>query len=248
MKNLENQTAIVTGASRGIGRAIAVELAKCGANVVINYHGNAGAAEETAALCREFGVAALCVQADVSDSEDVKRLLKEALQLTGRIDILINNAGITKDSLLLRMKEEDFADVVRTNLFGAFYCMKQVTRPMMKQRYGRIVSVSSVVGLCGNAGQANYAAAKAGLIAMTKSAAKEMASRGITVNAVAPGMIETDMTQAMTQEAHEAMEASIPVGRMGTPQDIAHAVAFLCDPASSYITGQVLVVDGGMVC
>ncbi len=248
MKTLEGQTAVVTGGSRGIGRAIVLELARRGADVVINYRGNAEAAEQTAEDARAYGVTALTVQADISTEDGAGLVIREALKLNGKIDILVNNAGITKDTLMLRMKESDFDAVLHTNLYGAFYCMKAVARPMMKARYGRIISISSIVGLHGNPGQANYAAAKAGLIGMTKSLARELAGRGVTVNAVAPGMIETDMTDAMTQEAHQAMEQSIPMGHMGTPEDIANAAAFLADPASGYITGQVLTVDGGLVC
>ncbi len=248
LKTLEGQTAVVTGGSRGIGRAIVLELARRGADVVINYRGNAEAAEQTAEDARTYGVTALTVQADISTEDGAGLVIAEALKLNGKIDILVNNAGITKDTLMLRMKESDFDAVLHTNLYGAFYCMKAVSRPMMKARYGRIISISSIVGLHGNPGQANYAAAKAGLIGMTKSLARELAGRGVTVNAVAPGMIETDMTDAMTQEAHQAMEQSIPMGHMGTPEDIANAAAFLADPASGYITGQVLTVDGGLVC
>ncbi len=247
MENLRGQTALVTGGSRGIGRAIAVKLAQEGANIVINYQGNEEAAKETQRLCASFGVSAKIIRADVSKKEEVDALIKEALSLTGSLEILVNNAGITRDTLMLRMKAAEFDAVLQTNLYGAFYSMQAVTRPMMKQRYGRIISISSIVGLHGNVGQANYAAAKAGLIGMTKSLAKEMASRGVTVNAVAPGMIETDMTNAMPEAAHKAMEASIPMGHMGKPEDIANAVAFLASKESGYITGQVLTVDGGLV-
>ncbi len=244
----KGQTAVISGGSRGIGRAIALSLAKEGANVVINYRGNRDMAEKTKTDCAFYGVQAKCIQADISNPEEAEMLIREALTVSGTIDILVNNAGITRDALMMRMKTEDLDAVLSTNLYGAFYCTKAALRPMLKQRHGRIISVSSVVGLHGNVGQANYAAAKAGMIGMTKSLAKEVASRNITVNAVAPGMIETEMTAAMTAAAHEAMEASIPMGRMGRPEEIADAVRFLASPSAGYITGQVLVVDGGLVC
>lgn len=243
---MKGKTAIVTGGSRGIGRAICVELAKGGANLVINFAGNQQAAEETAALCKAQGVSAVTVQGDVAEMEICETLVKTALASFGRVDILVNNAGITRDNLLMRMSEEDFEAVIRTNLRGSFLMMKAVSRQMMKQRYGRIVNLSSVVGLSGNAGQVNYAASKAGVIGMTKSFAKEVASRGITVNALAPGFIETDMTAKMPEAAVSAVSASIPAGRMGTPQDVAAAAAFLASEKAAYVTGQVLSVDGGM--
>lgn len=247
MGRLDGQTALVTGGGRGIGRAIVKKLASEGANVVINYGTSDRAAKVTADLCRkEYGVKTLAVQADVSRAEDVQRLFEEAKALTGKVEILVNNAGITADNLILRMTDEDFDRVQKINLYGTFYGMKLAAKTMLRQRYGRIISLSSVVGLHGNAGQVNYAASKAGIVGMTKSLAKEMASRGVTVNAVAPGMIETDMTAAMTETAHKAMEGQIPAGRMGSPEDIAEAVAFFADPASGYVTGQVLAVDGGM--
>ncbi|MDO4478759.1 MAG: 3-oxoacyl-[acyl-carrier-protein] reductase [Lachnospiraceae bacterium] len=246
MKKFSGQTALVTGASRGIGRAIALALAAEGANVVINYAGRAEAAEATAEECRALGVEAICVQADVSKEEDWARMTEEAKALSGRIDILVNNAGITRDDLLFRISEEDFDAVVKTNLYGCFHGLKSVYRLMMKQKYGRIINISSVVGLHGNAGQANYAAAKAGIVGLTKSMAKELASRGVTVNAVAPGFVATDMTDAMPEAAKEAALAGIPMKSLGKPEDIAGAVLFLADPASRYITGQVLSVDGGM--
>ncbi len=248
MEMFKGQTAVISGGSRGIGRAIALSLAKEGANVVINYRGNRDMAEKTKTDCASYGVQAKCIQADISNPEEAERLIREALTVSGTIDILVNNAGITRDALMMRMKTEDLDAVLSTNLYGAFYCTKAALRPMLKQRHGRIISVSSVVGLHGNVGQANYAAAKAGMIGMTKSLAKEVASRNITVNVVAPGMIETEMTAAMTAAAHEAMEASIPMGRMGRPEEIADAVRFLASPSAGYITGQVLVVDGGLVC
>ena len=244
--DFSGKTAVVTGGSRGIGRAVCLELAKGGANVVLCYAGNAAAAAETVSACEALGAKALAVRCDVADSAQVKVLMDEAVKAFGRIDILVNNAGITRDGLLMMMKEEDFDAVISANLRGTFLCMKAVSRTMMKQRYGRIVNLSSVVGLRGNAGQINYAASKAGVIGMTKSLAKELASRGVTVNAVAPGFIDTDMTAAMTEAAKQATLASIPMQRLGAPEDIARAVAFLASDAAAYITGQVLAVDGGM--
>lgn len=240
------KTAVVTGGSRGIGRAVCLELAKGGANVVLCYAGNESAAAETVSACEALGAKALSVKCDVADSAQVKKLMDEAIKAFGRIDILVNNAGITRDGLLMMMKEEDFDAVLSANLKGTFLCMKAVSRTMMKQRYGRIVNLSSVVGLRGNAGQVNYAASKAGVIGMTKSLAKELASRGVTVNAVAPGFIDTDMTAAMPEAAKTATLASIPMQRLGAPEDIAKAVAFLASDDAAYITGQVLAVDGGM--
>lgn len=237
----------MTGASRGIGRAIAIELGKDGGNVVVNYQGRSEAAEETAAAIRANGGQALVVQADVSVAADVERLVAAALDAFGQIDVLVNNAGITRDGLLMRMKDEDWDAVHNTNLRGAFLLIREVTRPMMKRRQGSIINITSVVGQIGNAGQVNYSAAKAGLIGLTKSVAKELASRNITVNAVAPGYIETEMTQMLGEEAANAMRAGIPLGRAGTPEDVAAAVAFLTSSKARYITGQVLNVDGGMV-
>jgi 3-oxoacyl-[acyl-carrier protein] reductase len=244
--NFAGKTAVVTGGSRGIGRAVCLELARGGANVVLCYAGNEAAAQETVSACESLGAKALAVQCNVSDSAQVKVLMDAAVKEFGRIDILVNNAGITRDGLLMMMKEEDFDAVVAANLKGTFLCMKAVSRQMMKQRYGRIVNLSSVVGLRGNAGQVNYAASKAGVIGMTKSLAKELASRNVTVNAVAPGFIETDMTAAMTDAAKEATLAAIPLGTLGAAEDVAKAVAFLASDEASYITGQVLAVDGGM--
>ena len=240
------RAAIVTGGSRGIGRAVCVALAKQGCNVVVNYCHGAEPAEQTAALCRAEGVQAVTVQADVSTAEGCKALFDAAAEAFGRVDVLVNNAGITRDGLLMMMKPEDFDAVIAANLRGAFLCMKAVARQMVKQRYGRIVNLSSVVGLRGNAGQVNYAASKAGVVGMTKSLAKELASRGVTVNAVAPGFIDTDMTAALTETAKNAALGSIPMGRMGTPENVARAVAFLAGEDAGYITGQVLAVDGGM--
>ena len=244
--NFAGKTAVVTGGSRGLGRAVCLELAAGGANVVLCYAGNEAAANETVAACEALGARAVAVRCDVADSAQVKTLMDTALQTFGRIDILVNNAGITRDGLLMMMKEDDFDAVIDTNLKGAFLCMKAVARQMMKQRYGRIVNLSSVVGLRGNAGQVNYAASKAGIIGMTKSLAKELASRGVTVNAVAPGFMETDMTAAMPEAAKTATLAAIPMGRMGAAEDVAKTVAFLASEEAGYITGQVIAVDGGM--
>ena len=244
--NFSGKTAIVTGGSRGLGRAICLELAKGGANVVFCYAGNETAAQETLAACEALGAKAAAVCCDVTDAEADLTLIKTTVNLFGRVDILVNNAGITRDGLLLTMKEADFDAVIAANLKGAFLCMKAVARQMVRQRYGRIVNLSSVVGLRGNAGQVNYAASKAGVIGMTKSLAKELAGRNITVNAVAPGFIDTDMTAALTETAKNAALGSIPMGRMGTPENVAKAVAFLADEDAGYITGQVLAVDGGM--
>ena len=246
MMNFSGKTAVVTGGSRGLGRAVCLELAAGGANVVLCYAGNEAAANETVAACEALGARAVAVRCDVADSAQVKTLMDTALQTFGRIDILVNNAGITRDGLLMMMKEDDFDAVIDTNLKGAFLCMKAVARQMMKQRYGRIVNLSSVVGLRGNAGQVNYAASKAGVIGMTKSLAKELASRGVTVNAVAPGFMETDMTAAMPEAAKTATLAAIPMDRMGTAEDVAKTVAFLASEEARYITGQVIAVDGGM--
>lgn len=246
MMNFAGKTAVVTGGSRGLGRAVCLELAKGGANVVLCYAGNEAAAKETTAACEALGAKALAVQCNVAKADEVKALMDAAVKEFGRIDILVNNAGITRDGLLMMMKEEDFDAVIAANLKGTFLCMKAVSRIMMKQRYGRIVNLSSVVGLRGNAGQVNYAASKAGVVGMTKSLAKELASRGVTVNAVAPGFIETDMTAAMTDAAKTATLASIPMGRLGAAEDVARAVAFLASDEAAYVTGQVLAVDGGM--
>jgi 3-oxoacyl-[acyl-carrier protein] reductase len=246
MMKFEGKTAVVTGGSRGIGRAVCLELAEGGANVVLCYAGNEAAAQETAQAVEALGAKALAVRCDVSDAVQVDALVKSAVEAFGRIDILVNNAGITRDNLLMRMSEADFDAVVAANLKGAFLCMKAASRLMLKQRYGRIVNLSSVVGLRGNAGQVNYAASKAGVIGMTKSLAKELASRGVTVNAVAPGFIETDMTAALSEAARSAAQGSIPMGRLGGPEDVARAVGFLASDDAAYVTGQVLAVDGGM--
>ncbi|MEG1592977.1 MAG: 3-oxoacyl-[acyl-carrier-protein] reductase [Oscillibacter sp.] len=244
--NFAGKTAVITGGSRGLGRAVCLELARGGANLVFSYAGNTQAAEETLAELKALGVEALSVRGDVACAADVKALMDAALGRFGSIDILVNNAGITRDKLLMLMGEEDFDAVIATNLKGAFLCMKAVSRLMMKQRYGRIVNLASVVGLRGNAGQVNYAASKAGLIGMTKSLAKELATRGVTVNAVAPGFIDTDMTASLPEAAKAALLPTIPMQRLGKPGDVAAAVAFFASEEAAYITGQVLCVDGGM--
>lgn len=244
---LAEKTALVTGASRGIGRATALELAKAGAKVAVNFAGNRVAAEEVVSLIEAAGGQAMLVQADVGNAVDVETMLKAVVERFGKIDILVNNAGITRDNLIMRMKEEDWDAVIHTNLKGIFNCTKAVSKLMMKQRYGRIINMASVVGVMGNAGQANYAAAKAGVIGFTKSMAKELASRNITVNAVAPGYISTDMTAALPEQAKAELQAQIPLQRLGTPEDVAAAVLFLVSPGADYITGQTLHVDGGMV-
>lgn len=244
---LDGKVALITGASRGIGRAVAVKLAAEGAKVAINYAGNTAKAEEVKAEIEKSGGQAILVQADVSNCEAVDAMIEKVTEAFGQIDILVNNAGITRDGLLMRMKEEDFDAVINTNLKGVFHCTKAVSKLMMKKRSGRIVNMASVVGLMGNAGQANYAAAKAGVIGFSKSAAKELAARGINVNVVAPGFIATDMTAAMTDKAKEATLAGIPQKRMGEPEEVANAVLFLVSDYASYITGQIVNVDGGMV-
>ena len=243
---LSGQVAIVTGGSRGIGRAICTKLAQQGAKVVVNYNGNEALAKETVFLCESFGVDSMAIKANVSDEAQCIQLFEETKKSFGRVDIVVNNAGITRDGLLMRMKKEEFSEVIDTNLTGCFFCMKHAATIMMKQRYGRIINISSIVGLRGNAGQVNYAASKAGVIGMTKSAAKELAKRNITVNAVAPGMIQTDMTDVLSDKVKEEMHKSIPCGRIGSAQDVANAVSFFAAQENGYITGQVLCVDGGM--
>ncbi len=243
---MKGKTAIVTGASRGIGRAVALALAEEGADIVINYAGNEGAALETASLCESHGVKTLVVRGDVASSENCQRLVEETVKAFGTVDILVNNAGITHDNVLMRMSDEEFDQVIATNLRGTYLMMKAVSRIMMKKRYGRIVNMASVVGLMGNAGQVNYAASKAGVIGMTKSFAREIAARGVTVNAVAPGFIATDMTASLPEAAVVSLTASIPKGTLGSPEDVANAVKFLASDQSGYITGQVICVDGGM--
>jgi 3-oxoacyl-[acyl-carrier protein] reductase len=246
--DLSGRVAIVTGASRGIGRAIALELGRCGAAVVVNARSQQGAAEavrdEILALGTTQQVAT--IHADVAQPADVERLVKQTQAAFGAIDIVVNNAGITRDNLLLRMKDDEWDAVIDTNLRGVYLLTKAVLRPMMKARRGRIINVTSVVGLTGNAGQANYAAAKAGLIGFTKSVAREMASRGITANAIAPGWIETDITKNLSDEIKNAALAAIPLGRLGQPNDVAGMVAFLASDAAAYITGQTIAIDGGM--
>ena len=244
---LDGKVALVTGASRGIGRAIALRLASEGAKVAINYAGSTAKAEAVKTEIEQNGGEAILVQADVSDSASVDAMVAKVIEAFGQIDILVNNAGITRDGLMMRMKDEDFDAVINTNLKGVFYCTKVVSKLMMKKRSGRIINMASVVGLMGNAGQTNYAAAKAGVIGFSKSAAKELAARGITVNMVAPGFIATDMTAAMTDKAKEMTLTGIPLKRMGEPEDVANAVLFLASDNASYITGQVIHVDGGMV-
>ena len=248
MSEAENtrRAALVTGGGRGIGRAICLALAAQGYDVAVNYAASSAAAEQTAADCRTYGVQAVTLQADVTDPAACQTLVDTAAKTFGRLDVLVNNAGVTADKLILRMQEEDFDKVINANLKGAFFCCKAACKLMMRQRYGRIVNISSVVGLHGNAGQSNYAASKAGLVGLTKSLAKEFAARNVTVNAVAPGFIGTDMTNAMTDAAKQAAMAGIPAGRIGAPEDVANAVAFLASENAAYITGQVLCVDGGM--
>ena len=244
---LENQVVLVTGGSRGIGKSVALACAREGAHVIINYAGNVKAAEETVKEISDLGQKCLAIQADISKLADVERLIEEATAEFGKIDVLVNNAGITRDGLLMRMKEEDWDAVIETNLKGVFLCTKAVIRGMMKQRSGRIINMTSVVGVMGNAGQANYAAAKAGVIGFTKSTAKELASRGITVNAIAPGFIHSDMTAILPESVKEEMVKAIPIGRMGEADEVADTVIFLASNSARYITGQVIHVDGGMV-
>jgi len=244
---LKGKVALVTGGSRGIGKAIAVSLAKNGANVVVNYSGNEAAANQVVEEITALGVKAIAYKANVANSEEVATLIKNTVDEFGSIDILVNNAGITRDGLLLRMKDTDWDDVIDTNLKGVFNCIKSAAKFMSRQRNGRIINISSVVGQIGNPGQMNYVAAKAGVLGMTKTAAKELASRNITVNAIAPGFIETDMTSELNEQIRTGMLANIPLQSFGQPEDIANAVVFLATDASRYITGQTINVDGGLV-
>ena len=246
MGKLEGKSAIVTGASRGIGKDIAIYLANEGAKVVVNYSGSKEKAEAVVEEIKARGGIAFAAQANIDQADDVQSLVKQTLEVFGSIDILVNNAGITRDNLIMRMKEQEWDDVLNTNLKGVFLCTKAVTRQMMKQRNGRIINITSIVGVSGNAGQANYVAAKAGVIGLTKSSAKELASRNITVNSVAPGFITTDMTDALPEEVKSQMLSQIPLAKFGNPEDIAKAVAFLASEDANYITGQTLHVNGGM--
>ena len=246
MKTLNNQTALVTGGSRGIGRAIALAMAEEGANVAILYAGNETAAAQTVQEAEAFGVKALSYRCDVSSGQAVNEAVDEVLKDFGRVDILVNNAGIVRDGFLLSMKEEAFDDVINTNLKGAFHLIRQLYSHMMRRKSGRIINISSIVGLNGNAAQANYAAAKAGIIGLTKSTAKELAARGVTCNAIAPGFIHSDMTDAMPEKARDAISSQIPMKRVGQPQDVAALAVFLAGPGASYITGEVIRVDGGL--
>jgi 3-oxoacyl-[acyl-carrier protein] reductase len=247
MGKLDGKTAIVTGASRGIGAEIAKHLAKEGARVVVNYSGSQSKAEDVVKEIEAAGGEAYAVQASVGDAESVTSMIATTLERFGTIDILVNNAGITRDNLLMRMKESEWDDVINTNLKGVFLCTKAVTRQMMKQRAGRIINIASIVGVSGNAGQANYVAAKAGVIGLTKTTAKELASRNINVNAIAPGFITTEMTDELPEEVKTQMLSQIPLAKLGNPSDVAKAVLFFASDDSNYITGQTLHVDGGMV-
>lgn len=244
---LKDKVAIVTGGTRGIGRAIALKLADHGANIVINYRNSDKEAEELKGILEEKGVKVLAVKCDISNFEDSKNLMDKCKEVFGKIDILVNNAGITNDTLIMRMKEEDFDNVIDVNLKGTFNCAKHASAIMLKQRFGKIINMTSVVGIAGNAGQVNYAASKAGVIGLTKSLAKELGSRGITVNAVAPGFINTDMTASLSEKVKEEASKNIPLKRLGDPEDVANLVGFLASDAANYITGQVINVDGGMV-
>jgi 3-oxoacyl-[acyl-carrier protein] reductase len=244
---LEGKVAIVTGASRGIGREIALQFAREGADVVVNFAGSEAKANEVVQEIMQIGRQAITYQCNVGNAEEVQNMVKETIGHFGKVDILVNNAGITRDNLLMRMKEDEWDDVINTNLKGVFLCTKAVTRQMMKQRSGKIINVASIVAISGNAGQANYVAAKAGVIGLTKTTAKELSTRGITVNAVAPGFITTDMTGELTEEIQSEMLKQIPLGRFGDPGDVARVAVFLASNDADYMTGQTLHVDGGMV-
>jgi 3-oxoacyl-[acyl-carrier protein] reductase len=244
---LDNRVALVTGGSRGIGRAISLSLAGTGATVIVNFRGNQAAADETVAAITAAGGTAVAVQADVANGEDVERLFKWISDQYGRLDILVNNAGITRDTLLMRMKDDDWDAVLDTNLRGIFLCTRAAMKFMARARWGRIINITSVVGLMGNAGQANYAAAKAGIIGFTKSVAREYGSRSVTVNAVAPGFIDTELTAVLGAETREALTKQIPLGRLGSPEDVSGVVTFLASEQAAYITGQTFNSDGGMV-
>ncbi len=243
---MENKTIIVTGGAKGIGKGICLAFAKEGANLVINYNGSEEAAKQTATECEQLGAKCVIIKADISKKDDCQQLVKAATDNFKTVDVLVNNAGITKDNLLMRMSEEEFDDVISINLKGSFNMMQAVCRPMMKQRKGKIINISSVVGLIGNAGQTNYCASKAGVIGMTKSAARELAARNITVNAIAPGFIETDMTLVLPEEIKEKVKEQIPLSTVGSCEDVANAVVFLASEKANYITGQTLAIDGGM--
>ena len=245
--NLTGKVALVTGASRGIGQAAAIELAKAGADIIVNFIGNEAVAQETVEAIEALGRKAIKIKANVGDADDVQAMVDEAHATFGHIDILVNNAGITRDGLLIRMKDSDWDEVLNINLKGVYLVTKAVAKLMVKQRAGRIINMTSVSGVIGNVGQANYAAAKAGVIGFTKTCAKELAARGITVNAIAPGFIETAMTDVLPEKIKEGIAATVPLGRMGQPEEIAGVVTFLASDFASYITGQVLNVDGGMV-
>ena len=247
MGRFEGKSAIVTGASRGIGREIALQLAKEGARIAVNYSGSKDKADEVVEQITTAGGEAFTIQADVSDSNSVKKMVDMTIEVFGSVDILVNNAGITRDNLLVRMKEDEWDDVININLKGVFLCTKAVTRQMMRQRSGKIVNVASIVGISGNAGQANYVAAKAGVIGFTKTTAQELAARNINVNAVAPGFITTDMTDALNEDMKNQMLANIPLGKLGSPENVAKTVMFLLSEDAAYITGQTIHVDGGMV-
>ena len=247
MIDLNGKVALITGGSRGIGKAIAIKLASYKANIVINYTSNKEHALKVKEEIESYGVKSIVIKCDVSKSDEVNNMIEEVVKEFGQIDILVNNAGITRDGLLMRMKEEDFDSVIDINLKGVFNCTKSATKYMMKKRYGKIVNISSVVGLIGNAGQANYCASKAGVIGFTKSSARELASRNINVNAIAPGFIDTDMTSVLNENLKETMLKNIPQNRFGSPEDVANLVLFLASDMSSYITGQIINVDGGMV-